>query len=444
MSKRFDYIIDEIVDQYMYADTTDRPWIIGFSGGKDSTVLLTLVWLALRRIKDAIVAPFQLRRPVYVVCNDTMVENPIISNYVDDVLLQIEKKAREEDMPIFVRKTVPRLEDSFWVNVIGKGYPVPNTAFRWCTDKMKIKPTARFITEQVDECGEAIILIGTRKAESATRARSIKKHEIHGQRLTHHTILHNTYVYAPIKELYLEEVWYIINAIPCPWGFDNKVLFKIYMDASADDYECPTVVTDKSHGSCGQSRFGCWVCTVVKDDKSMRSLIKNGREWMQPLYDFRIELDAERNVIENRMPFRRDGRKAVNDMGPYVFSYRAKILQRLLEVQFELQQHDPSIKLISDQELIAIQVNWYRDFNFGYQVSEIYNSVYKESFNMEENTKNKLEAELMREVCKNNPNEGELIEQLLLLQKSKSLMQRRRGLKNEIESRLKDYINSKK
>ena len=84
----------------------------------------------------------------------------------------------------------------------------------------------------------------------------------------------------------LEEVWYIINAIPCPWGFDNKVLFNIYLDASADDYECPTVVTDKSHGSCGQSRFGCWVCTVVKDDKSMRSIIKNGREWMQPLYDF--------------------------------------------------------------------------------------------------------------------------------------------------------------
>lgn len=444
MNRRIEYIIDEILDQYMYADTTDRPWIIGFSGGKDSTVLLTLVWLALRKIKEEKIVPFQLRRPIYVVCNDTMVENPIISTYVDEVLNQIEKQAREEDMPIFVRKTIPKLEDSFWVNVIGKGYPVPNTAFRWCTDKMKIKPTARFITEQVDECGEAIILIGTRKAESATRARSIKKHEIHGQRLTHHTILHNTYVYAPIKELMLEEVWYIINAIPCPWGFDNKILFNIYMDASADDYECPTVVTDKSHGSCGQSRFGCWVCTVVKDDKSMRSLIKNGHEWMQPLYDFRIELDAERNIIENRMPFRRDGRRAVNNMGPYIFSYRAKILRRLLEVQHELQQRDPKIKLISDQELIAIQVNWYRDFNFGYQVSEIYNSIYKESFTMEENEKNKLEAELMREVCKNNPDEGELIEQLLLLQKSKSLMQRRRGLKNEIELRLKEFLNSKK
>lgn len=444
MSKRIEYIVDEILDQYMYADTSFRPWIIGFSGGKDSTVLLTLVWLALRKIKQDTITPFQLRRPIYVVCNDTMVENPIIATYVDEVLAQIETKAREEDLPIFVRKTEPRLEDSFWVNVIGKGYPVPNTAFRWCTDKMKIKPTARFIIEQVDECGEAIILIGTRKAESATRARSIKKHEVYGKRLTNHTILRNTYVYAPIKELMLEEVWYIINAIPSPWGFDNSILFNIYRDASADDYECPTVVTDKSHGSCGQSRFGCWVCTVVKDDKSMRSLIKNGREWMKPLYDFRIEIDQERNIIENRMPYRRDGRRAINDMGPYVFSYRAKILKRLLEVQHNLQKHDPKIKLISDQELIAIQVNWYRDFNFGYQVSEIYNSIYKESFNMEENIKNKLEADLMKEICSENPEEGELIEQLLLLQRSKSLMQRRRGLKNEIESRLKEFVNNKK
>lgn len=121
MNKRIEYIIDEIKDQYMYADDTYRPWIIGFSGGKDSTVLLTLVWLALKKIKEDILVPFQLRRPVYVVCNDTLVENPIISSYVDDVLSQIEKKAREEDMPIFVRKTIPKLEDSFGSMLLGKG-----------------------------------------------------------------------------------------------------------------------------------------------------------------------------------------------------------------------------------------------------------------------------------------------------------------------------------
>lgn len=123
-NKRIEYIIDEILDQYAYADESARPWIIGFSGGKDSTVLLMLVWIALKKLKE-LPGPFQLRRPIYVVCNDTMVENPIIASYVDQVLEQIERKAREEDLPIFVRKTTPRLEDSFWVNVIGKGYPVP-------------------------------------------------------------------------------------------------------------------------------------------------------------------------------------------------------------------------------------------------------------------------------------------------------------------------------
>ena len=442
-NKRIEYIIDEILDQYAYADETIRPWIIGFSGGKDSTALLMLVWIALRKLR-AMLIPFQLRRKIYVVCNDTMVENPIIAAYVDEVLVKIEKQAVEEGLPIYVRKTTPKLEDSFWVNVIGKGYPVPNTAFRWCTEKMKIKPTARFITEQVDECGEAIILIGTRKAESATRARSIKKHEIHGKRLTKHTLLANTFVYAPIKELMLEEVWYIINAIPSPWDFDNKILFNIYLDASADDYECPTVVTDKSHGSCGQSRFGCWTCTVVKDDKSMRSLIKNGREWMQPLYDFRLRLDKERNIVSNRIPYRRDGRRAINDMGPYTFAYRASLLEDLLKVQYELQQHDPDMKLITDQELIAIQVNWYRDFNFAYQISDIYNKIYNSSIYMEENKiKNKLEADLMREICQENIEEGELIEQLLMLQKSKSLMQRRRGLKSEIQSRLEEFVKNR-
>lgn len=442
-NKRIEYIIDEILDQYAYADHSNRPWIIGFSGGKDSTVLLMLVWLALQKLKEQ-PCPFQLKRPIYVVCNDTMVENPIIATYVDDVLEQIETKAREEDLPIFVRKTTPRLEDSFWVNVIGKGYPVPNMAFRWCTDRLKIKPTSNFILDQIDEYGETIILIGARKAESTTRARSIKKHEVHGKRLTHHPSLSNTYIYAPIKELQLEEVWSIINGIPSPWGYDNNILFNIYRDASADDYECPTMVTDNSHGSCGQSRFGCWTCTVIKDDKSMRSLIKNGREWMQPLYDLRRKLEQERNVIENRFPLRRDGKKAVNDMGPYTFTYRAQMLEGLLKVQYELQRHNPKIKLITDQELIAIQVNWYRDFNFGHQVSEIYNKIYNSTLSMEDGKiKNKLEADLMREICKENIEEGELIEQLLMLQKSKSLMQRRRGLKTEIESRLEEFIKTK-
>lgn len=444
-SIKINHIINEIQDQYLYADTSFKPWIIGFSGGKDSTVLLTLVWKALIKIKDETPIPFQLRRPVYVVCNDTMVENPIIASYVDDVLKKIDLSAREQGLPIFVRKTIPRLEDSFWVNVIGKGYPVANNAFRWCTEKLKIKPTSRFIIEQVDENGEAIILIGTRSAESASRAKSIKKHEIRGKRLTNHPLLKNTFVYAPIKDLQLEEIWYIINAMPSPWNADNSILFKIYMDASADDYECPTVVTDKSHSSCGQSRFGCWTCSVVKDDKSMRSLIENGREWMRPLYDFRLALVNERNIPENRMTTRRDGTRAVNDMGAYNYAYRASMLERLLKTQRLLQESDAKITLITDQELVAIQVNWYRDFNFEFSVSTIYNKVYNKTLDMKaQEDKFKLEADLLTEICKDNPSDGELIQQLLILQKNKSLLKKRWGLKSDIERRIEEYVKKEK
>ena len=433
-----DNIIDEIIDQYMFADSSNRPWIIGFSGGKDSTVMLQLVWKALEKAKN-----FHgfVRRDVYVVSNDTMIENPIIVEYVNRVLDKIEQAAVEQDMPIRVVRTIPKLEDSLWVNMIGKGYPAPNNAFRWCTERLKIKPTANFITEQVNEFGEAIILIGTRYAESANRARTMNKHAVRGQRLTKHPTQLNTYMYAPIRYLLLEQVWYIINSMPSPWGASNEELFKIYANASADDYECPVVVTSTEHKSCGQSRFGCWMCSVVKEDKSMAALIQNGFEWLSPLLKFRDEIVEERNVITNRLPIRRNGTQAVNDMGPYTPKYRAKMLQRLFETQKKLQNNGYDVKLITNQELIAIQTIWYRDFIFGYKVSEIYKQVYKATLDMkEQNEKLEKENELLKKSCADNPDDLDLIQELLSLQKSKSLLDRKRGLKSDIEQRIEDYL----
>lgn len=438
MAKFIQNIIDEIIDQYLFADETKRPWIIGFSGGKDSTVMLQLVWEALTQIKDL---HGVAGRDIYVVCNDTMVENPVITEYVHRVLAQIEQAAVEQDIPVRVIKTIPRLEDSFWVNLIGKGYPAPNNAFRWCTERLKIKPTQRFIVEQVDEFGEAVILIGTRSAESASRAKSMKKHAIKGKRLTKHPTQPNTFMYAPIRHLMLEEVWYIINTMPSPWGANNSELFQIYLDASADDYECPTVVTDKEHKSCGQSRFGCWTCTVVKQDKSMSALIENGLTWLQPLLKLRNELAEERNIIENRMPQRRNGTNAVNGMGPYFPWYRASVLQRLLQAQKEVQKEKPHIELITNQELIAIQTIWYRDFVFDQKVSEIYHNAYKTDLDMKnQNEKKEKELELLKKTCEKNPQDYELIQELLTLQKNKSLLNRKRGLKDDIETRIEAFI----
>lgn len=435
---RIAYIIDELLDQYQDPDRYNRPWIIGFSGGKDSTVLLTLTWLALIKAREN---KIPLKRQVFVVCNDTMVENPVIEEYVTTVLHTIRKAAKEQQLPVTVKTTTPAIEDTFWSCVIGKGYPVPNNAFRFCTEKMKIKPTSTFITNQVAADGEAIILIGTRLDESQQRAKSIKKHEIKGHRLTKHPLNPNTYTYAPIKELMLEEVWWIINAIPSPWGFDNKVLYKIYADASADDYECPTVVTDETHRSCGQSRFGCWICTVVKEDKSMTSLIKNGVEWMKPLLDFRNRLVTNRNVSEYRYPTRRNGQPAVDEsghnMGNYTIEYRIQLLRELLTIQKETQNYRSSINLITSQELIAIQVIWYRDGNFTTTVNDIFNEIYGYDLS---NNNNDLQERLMLEMACDNTAHYKLIQELLALQKSKTLLMKKYGLQTDLENRLESFI----
>ena len=437
MTKRIRHIIDEIIDQYLYADETNRPWIIGFSGGKDSTVMLQLVWKAIEEIKEL---AGMAGREIHVVCNDTLVENPIISNYVDKVLDKIKLAAVKQDMPIYVHKTTPRLEDSWWVNLIGRGYPVPNNSFRWCTERLKVKPTQRFITEQIDINGEAIILIGTRSAESATRAKSIKKHEIRGKRLTKHPNLANTFLYAPIKNLTLEEIWYLINAMKSPWGADNSELFQIYANASADDYECPTMITNKNHSSCGQSRFGCWTCTVVKKDKSMSALIKNGFDWLSPLLKFRDQLVEERQETKYRLPHMRNGKPALNGMGTYTPEYRNIILKRLLVIQKEIQKIYPKIELISNQELVAIQVIWYRDFIFDYKVSKTYNSVYNKTIDMGNQDENiRKEEELLRKVCEKD-SDFELIQDHLLLLKNKALLSRKRGLKADLEKRIEEAL----
>ena len=444
MSQRIQHIIEDITEQYLENDG-NIPWIIGFSGGKDSTVVLTLVWRALLAIR-ATLGNESLKRPVFVVNNDTLVENPIISDYIIEVLDCIKTAAVKQVLPITVQITTPKLEDSFWISFLGKGYPVPNNQFRWCTDRLKIKPTSQFILDKIDAMGEAIVLIGTRLSESATRAKSIRKHEIKGKRLTKHPLNPNTYTYAPIKELYLEEVWHILNSEASPWGFDNKKLFKIYADASADDYECPTMMTDKSQPSCGQSRFGCWVCTVVKEDKSMKALINNGNEWMAPLLDYRDEMVNGRNISEHRLETRRNGQTAVDaeghNQGNYTFEYRCKMLKKLLELQRLLQRTKPHMELITNQELVAIQINWYRDGYFAPKVTDIFNEVYNRTMPFE--NMQYQERLLLENVCKDNPEDYHLINDLVSLQKSKTLLMNNNGLQGDIEKRLNNYINEKR
>lgn len=281
----------------------DRPWVIGYSGGKDSTVVVQLVFNALTELD-----PNQLTKKVYVISSDTLVETPLIIQSINSTLKRIEEKAIELNLPFETHKVKPMVEQSFWVNIIGKGYPSPNQQFRWCTDRMKIDPANKFIMDKVSSFGEVIMVLGVREKESATRANVIKSHSVDGKLLMRHSTLSNAYVYAPIKSFDLDDVWNYLLSVQSPWGDDNYELYRLYSDSNSG--ECPLVIdktVKESAGSCGNSRFGCWVCTVVNEDKALTGFINNGHDWMRPLLDFRNWLTSIRDDRTMRMKYRMNG-----------------------------------------------------------------------------------------------------------------------------------------
>lgn len=436
MALNLRFLEEEIQDQYIN-DQNSRPWIIGFSGGKDSTMLLQLVWLAIRKLD-----PVLRNRHIYVVCNDTLVENPRIATFIHQTLDKITEAAAEEGMPITVHQTRPRLEDTFWVNLLGKGYPAPNNAFRWCTDRLKINPTTEFIKAKISEVGEAIILLGTRSDESSTRARSIKNSEIHiqSERLRKH-VLPNAFVFAPLVDVETDELWtYLLQANP-PWGGTHRDLVTLYRNASGGD--CPLVI-DTTTPSCGQSRFGCWVCSVIKRDKSMEALVDNGEEWMEPLIEFRDMLVDYRNNRNWRQTWRRnqDSEEADEETwGPYLPEKRAFMLEKLLNAQKEIREENPDITLINYQELVAIQVTWHRDSIFDYNVAEIYNAVNGTDVAKEEFADSQIfEKDLLRDVCKNE-DDFRLINELLEIQKSKIILVNKYGIQSDLENHIIADVN---
>ncbi|WP_191991821.1 DNA phosphorothioation system sulfurtransferase DndC [Bacillus aerolatus] len=297
-------LIDEAKEEIKKVYLSDeRPWVVGYSGGKDSTVVVQLVFEALVELPKT-----ALNKKVYIISSDTLVETPLIIQSITTTLRRIQEKAVEMDLPIETHKVKPVVDQSFWVNIIGKGYPSPNQQFRWCTDRLKIDPANQFIMDKVDSFGEVIMVLGVRESESATRANVIRSHTVEGKVLMRHSTLSNAYVYAPIKKFLLDDVWNYLLTVTSPWGDDNYELHRLYQDSNSG--ECPLVVDKtikESAGSCGNSRFGCWVCTVVNEDKALTGFIQSGHDWMKPLLNFRDWLTNIRDDRNMRMKYRMNG-----------------------------------------------------------------------------------------------------------------------------------------
>jgi DNA sulfur modification protein DndC len=260
---------------------------------------------------------------------------------------------------------------------------------------MKIQPANRFILDRAKEFGRVVMVLGSRVSESSSRAQVIARHErdnsVTGTALRYHHIIRSALVYTPIQDWITDDVWTYLLQVPSPWGANNRDLAAMYR--SANSGECPLVIDDTTP-SCGNSRFGCWTCTVVTRDKSMEAMVDNGEEWMLPLLEFRDWL-TETQIPEKKYLYREHkrrtgevlieargldgtrlrGLKQIDEFientgekiqdpklirGPYTLDFCKEILQRLLETQKRVRAEgpDPEQELITEAELHEIRRIW--------------------------------------------------------------------------------------
>jgi len=345
-------------------EADDRPWVVGFSGGKDSTCVVQLAWGALKGARR--------KKPLHVIASDTLVESPAVVKQLSASLDAMAASGRAQGLDVRTNLVSPVTRDTFWSCMLGRGMAAPTRYYRWCTSRLKIDNADRYIKGLVSEHGEVVMVLGQRKAESGIRKRVMERHEIKGSVLSTHGSLPNAYVYTPIRDLDAEDVWSILLAEKNPWGADNGELARMYRNANGG--ECPLVV-DKSSPSCGNSRFGCWTCTVVDKDFSLKNTIDSGEGWMRPLLKFRNRLkDTQR---PERWPEVRDYRRATGKYqlrdrgfepghepekqlvpGPYKWSFTQTLLADLLIMERDLARDGHPMTIISDEEGEEIQKWW--------------------------------------------------------------------------------------
>ena len=430
----------------------NRPWIIGFSGGKDSTTVLSLVYSALSNLK-----PKARHKPVYVVSSDTLVETPVVVDMMNRVIGTINQQAKKNKLPITAHVVHPKMDQTFWVNLLGRGYPAPKQSFRWCTERMKIDPVSEFIKSKVSQFGEVVVALGSRSQESASRAQVIAKHKIDGSALSRHSSLPNAFTYMPIEDWSADDVWEFLMSGPCPWGGSNRELFELYKGSNQG--ECPLVI-DKSTPSCGNSRFGCWTCTVVTEDKAIHGLIESGERWMEPLLLFRnalFESTKPEKKAQYRNHKRRTGRVTymrgdINDdsneqrkhvPGPYWMKQRQEWLKELLQIECSIRAGGHDIKLIREEELQAIRQQWLRDPNepdWADSLPRIYSEVYETKIEWIENDAGAFtepDAELLQALGEKYEIPAELIMKMIEVELSVSGLGKRKGVIQKLENTIK-------
>lgn len=303
-------------------------FIIAFSGGKDSSLMTTVVVEGIRRgtLKNV---------TVDIVYSDTLMELPPFAENAFALLEFISKISLRENLPIKVHKAVAPIEHRFWFLVLGKGYPPPHNHFRWCTERLKIWPNQKLISSFKNRT--SVMLTGVRWDESNVRNGrmkaamcSTKNDSECGQGVWLNS---NSSIgipnLAPIAHWRTCKIWDFLLFADMEWGWPFKSLNKLY-------------------GENGSTRFGCWMCTLVKEDKALRSVVQH-KEWEK---FGALESIRQRILVEGRKPENRLLQPNGN-AGRTNLEFRQNMLDNLLKLQ-----NDLGVDLITPHEVDAIMAYW--------------------------------------------------------------------------------------
>lgn len=301
--------------------------IVSFSGGKDSSAVLQNVFAAIGNSG----------KKLYIITSDTRMEIPYFQEYLDRTKEKIGAFIRKVGFNAELITVYPDLKNSFWVSVLGMGYPAAHMGFRWCTGKLKIDPIKHFV-QKVTAGRDFMVFVGVRSAESLLRAKIYKQKDYKPNH------------YAPILDWSAHDVWEFLLTEPCPWG-DHSELIQVYKYSSD---EC---VYGEKQGVCvGNARYGCWACPLQKSTQlEMIGVHTNDRKRYQALKEFKEILVATANNTAYRSRIRRNGAEGA---GPFLVLIRRMLYARLKETE-----QLTGWQLITREEESLIRQHWEIDAN---------------------------------------------------------------------------------
>ncbi len=365
-------IIEELKKFYL---DDKRPFAVGYSGGKDSTVTLDLVFKMLLRVNNP-------SKTVFVQFSDTLMEmDPVIAG-IDQSFVEMQKFIDKHNLPVVIQRVEPVVKESFFSILIGKGYKLPDTQNRWCTDRLKLRPQNRNIKFLEGNFDGVISITGVRHAESVDRSTRMKKNTIDGMLKTHDNPLWNTL--TPIEYFSSDDIWSYIYTESLEW-VNATTLGRQYAEAAGDGGECRTLLEglEGEQAGCSKSaRYGCWVCPLFKKDKTLNNLTVH-YDYMSKMEEFRNWLvsfkelgwsDTRRVYKNSRQAkniYNKDNhRKGMITPSGYTLEWRKMVLERLWKLELEVAPFRDK-PLITNEELVNIQDLWFAEGDLELSVEKI-------------------------------------------------------------------------